>query len=85
MVRSSRRAGAKILAGGDLGSGWVIVRVGVRQEFRELAKASLSPLQVLQTATLNGAEFLRYTATRERLGRQERRSGVARGQSNRER
>ena len=30
---------------------------------RELAKAGLSPLEVLQTATLNGAEFLRRTAT----------------------
>ncbi len=35
----------------------------MHQEFRELAKAGLTPLEVLQTATLNGAEFLNRSAT----------------------
>jgi hypothetical protein len=63
MVGLFKRAGVKILAGDDLGGGWVIAGFGLHQEFRELAKAGLSPLEVLQTATLNGAEFLRRTAT----------------------
>jgi len=63
MVGLFRRAGVKIVAGDDLGGGWVVAGFGLHQEFRELAKAGLSPLEVLQAATLNGAEFLRRTAT----------------------
>jgi imidazolonepropionase-like amidohydrolase len=63
MVRSFKQAGVKILAGDDLGGGWVIAGFGLHQEFRELEKAGLSPLEVLQTATLSGAQFLRRTAT----------------------
>jgi imidazolonepropionase-like amidohydrolase len=63
MVGLFKQAGVKILAGDDLGGGWVIAGFGLHQEFRELAKAGLSPLEVLQTATLNGAQFLRRTAT----------------------
>jgi hypothetical protein len=63
MVGLFNQAGVKILAGDDLGGGWVIAGFGLHQEFRELAKAGLSPLEVLQTATLNGAQFLRRTAT----------------------
>jgi imidazolonepropionase-like amidohydrolase len=63
MVGLFNQAGVKIVAGDDLGGGSVIAGFGLHQEFRELAKAGLSPLEVLQTATLNGAEFLRRTAT----------------------
>ena len=63
MVGLFKQAGVKIIAGDDLGGGWVVAGFGLHQEFRELAKAGLSPLEVLQTATLNGAEFLRRTAT----------------------
>ena len=63
MVGLFKEAGVKIVAGDDLGGGWVIDGFGLHQEFRELAKAGLSPLEVLQTTTLNGAEFLRRTAT----------------------
>jgi len=63
MVGLFKQAGVKILAGDDLGGGWVIAGFGLHQEFRELEKAGLSPLEVLQTATLNGAQFLRRTAT----------------------
>ena len=63
MVGLFRQAGVKIVAGDDLGGGWVVAGFGLHQEFRELAKAGLSPLEVLQAATLNGAEFLRRTAT----------------------
>jgi hypothetical protein len=63
LVGFLKEAGVKIVAGDDLGGGWVVAGFGLHREFRELAKAGLSPLEVLQTATLNGAEFLRRTAT----------------------
>ena len=50
--------GVKILAGSDLGGGWVIPGFGLHQEVRELAAAGLTPLQILQATTLNGAQFL---------------------------
>ena len=50
--------GVKLLAGSDLGGIWVIPGASLHQEFAELAAAGLSPLQVLQSTTLNGAEFL---------------------------
>ena len=49
--------GVKILAGSDLGGGWVVPGFSLHQEFAELRAAGLSPLQVLQAATLNGAQF----------------------------
>jgi hypothetical protein len=63
LVGLLKQAGVKIVAGDDLGGGWVIAGFGLHQEFRELAKAGLSPLDVLQATTLNGAEFLRRTET----------------------
>ena len=53
----------KMLAGSDLGGIWVIPGFGLHQEFRELATAGLTPLEVLQMTTLNGAEFMRREAT----------------------
>ena len=63
LVKRMKRQGVKMLAGSDLGGIWVIPGFGLHQEFRELAAAGLSPLEVLQTATLNGAEFLGREAT----------------------
>jgi imidazolonepropionase-like amidohydrolase len=45
--------GVKLLAGTDDNSGNAL-----QAEFDQFAKAGLSPLRVLQTATINGAEFL---------------------------
>jgi imidazolonepropionase-like amidohydrolase len=59
MMNLFKEEGVKVLAGDDLGGGWVVTGFGLHQEFRELSKAGLSPLEVLQTATLNPAEFLR--------------------------
>lgn len=50
--------GVRLLAGSDLGGIWVIPGASLHQEFAELSAAGLSPLQVLQSTTLNGAEFL---------------------------
>ena len=53
-----QKSGARLLAGSDLGGIWVIPGFGLHQEFAELANAGLTPLQVLQATTLNGAAFL---------------------------
>lgn len=53
----------KILAGTDAGGIWLIPGVSLHQEFRELATAGLSPLEVLQSTTLHGAEYLGRGAT----------------------
>lgn len=50
--------GVRILAGSDAAGIWVVPGFGLQQEFRELTRAGLSPLQVLQSATLAPAEFL---------------------------
>lgn len=63
VVRILAQQGVKLLAGSDLGGIWVIPGVGLHQEFRELAAAGLSPLQILQMTTLNGAEFLHREAS----------------------
>ncbi len=55
--------GNKLLAGSDLGGIWIIPGFSLHQEFAELAAAGLSPLEVLQATTLNGAEFLGQTAS----------------------
>ncbi len=57
-------AGVKLLAGSDsCGAVWVVPGYSLHQEFDELARAGLSPLRVLQTATLDAAEFLGRTGT----------------------
>jgi imidazolonepropionase-like amidohydrolase len=59
-------AGVKLLAGSDAcGAVWEVPGHSLHQEFDELARAGLSPLRVLQTTTLDAAEFLGLT---ERLG-----------------
>lgn len=57
-------AGVPILAGSDAGgSQWVIPGFSLHQEFDLLAEAGLTPLQVLQAATLNAARFLGKEST----------------------
>ncbi|CAN5774893.1 amidohydrolase family protein [soil metagenome] len=62
-VKLMKDNGVKILAGSDLGGGWVIPGFGLHQEFRELAAAGLTPLEVLQATTLSGARFVGREAT----------------------
>lgn len=52
-----------MLAGSDLGGGWLVPGFSLHQEFDELQKAGLAPLTILQMTTLNGATFLGRTAT----------------------
>lgn len=62
-VKLMKDNGVRILAGSDLGGGWVIPGVSLHQEFRELAAAGLTPLEVLQATTLSGAQFAGREAT----------------------
>jgi imidazolonepropionase-like amidohydrolase len=52
------RQGAKLLAGSDVGGIWLVPGASLHDEFGELASAGLTPLQVLQSTTLNPAAFL---------------------------
>lgn len=57
-------SGVPMLSGSDTGgSQWVIPGFSLHQEFDLLAQAGLTPLQVLQIATWNGAKFLGREAT----------------------
>jgi imidazolonepropionase-like amidohydrolase len=52
-------AGVKIIAGSDSsGALWEVPGFSLHREFDELARAGLSPLRVLQTTTLDAAEYL---------------------------
>jgi len=56
-------SGVPMRAGSDMtGAAWEILGLSLHQEFDELGKAGLSPLQILQMTTVNGAEFLGKTA-----------------------
>lgn len=57
LVKIYDTVGLKFLAGTDDHNG-----NGLQLEFEEFAKAGLSPLHILQTATINAAEFLDRTA-----------------------
>ena len=63
VVKTLKQNGVKMLAATDLGGGLVIPGFSLHQEFRELAAAGLSPLDILQMTTLNGAQFLGREAT----------------------
>jgi imidazolonepropionase-like amidohydrolase len=52
-----------MMAGSDFGGGFVVAGFGLHHEFDLLAQAGLSPLDVLQMTTLNGAKFLGREAT----------------------
>lgn len=56
--------GVKIIAGSDCsGAAWEIPGYSLHQEFDAFAQAGLSPLRVLQSTTLHGAEYLDKTST----------------------
>jgi hypothetical protein len=63
LVKPFHDAGAQMMAGSDLGGGFVVAGFGLHHEFDLLAQAGLSPLAVLQMTTLNGAKFLGREAT----------------------
>lgn len=57
LVGEIQRAGVKILAGTDVPNAYVIAGFGLHDELALLVKAGLTPMQALQTATRNPAEF----------------------------
>jgi hypothetical protein len=63
MVKPFKDAGVQMMTGSDLGGGFVVAGFSLHQEFDMLAAAGLSPLDVLQMTTLNGAKFLGREAT----------------------
>jgi imidazolonepropionase-like amidohydrolase len=64
MVRIFDQEGVQMIAGSDVGgSGWEIPGFALHEEFDQLAAAGLTPLRILQMATINAAEFLGRTAT----------------------
>ncbi|WP_213958749.1 MULTISPECIES: amidohydrolase family protein [unclassified Variovorax] len=57
-------AGVPMLAGSDTGGSiWVVPGFSLHQDFDLFAQAGLSPLQVLQIATINGAKYLGREST----------------------
>lgn len=66
LVKIFDEMGVPMLAGSDsCGSGWEVPGLSLHQEFGELARAELSPLRILQMATVDGA---RYSGRSDRLG-----------------
>ena len=63
----------KMLAGSDAAGAaiWTTPGFSLHQEFRELAECGLSPLEILQMTTLNGAEFLGRQTTMGTVGEEE--------------
>lgn len=58
LVRELHRAGVGLLAGTDVGGALIVPGVSLHQELALIVEAGLTPLQALQTATLNPAKFL---------------------------
>ena len=63
LVKLLKEEGVKMLAGSDMTGIYCIPGFSLHQEFRELSKAGLSPLEILQMTTLDGAEFLNRVST----------------------
>jgi imidazolonepropionase-like amidohydrolase len=57
LVGEMSRAGIKILAGTDLGNPYVYPGFSLHDELELLVEAGLTPMQALQTATINPAKF----------------------------
>lgn len=58
--------GVPMLAGSDYGGQWLVPGFSLHQEFDELARAGLTPVQILRMATLNAGRFL---GREDRIGR----------------
>ncbi len=63
MTKIFDECGVAMMTGSDYGGIWVIPGVSLHQEFDLLAQAGLSPLKILQMATLKPAQFLHREAT----------------------
>jgi imidazolonepropionase-like amidohydrolase len=61
LTREMHRAGVRLLAGSDSLDRYVFVGASLHQELRMLVSAGLTPLEALQAATQNPADFLGRT------------------------
>ncbi len=57
IVGQMKRVGVKFLAGTDLGTSYVFAGFSLHDELALLVEAGLTPLEALQTATINPAKF----------------------------
>jgi imidazolonepropionase-like amidohydrolase len=58
IVGKMKRAGVSFLAGTDLGTSYIFAGSSLHDELALFVEAGLSPLEALQTATINPAKFL---------------------------
>jgi hypothetical protein len=63
MVGAMRHAGARFLAGTDVGNGYLYPGFSLHDELALLVEAGFTPLEALQTATIHPAEFLGWADT----------------------
>ena len=63
LVAAMHAAGVPILAGTDTGDPWVLPGFALHDELALLVRAGMTPLEAIQTATLNPARFLGLEAT----------------------
>ena len=66
-VRLFNEAGVLLLAGTDVGVPWQVPGISLHVELERLVEAGLSPLEALQTATLNPARVLKMTDSMGRI------------------
>jgi hypothetical protein len=57
LTGKAHRAGVKILAGTDANDSYCFPGLGIHDELHELVKAGLSPMEALETATVNPASY----------------------------
>lgn len=72
LVKLLKEEGVKMLAGSDMTGIYCIPGFSLLQEFRELSRAGISPLEILQMTTLNGAEFLGREGTMDSVDKGKR-------------
>jgi hypothetical protein len=58
LVGAMKKAGVRILAGTDVGNTWLVPGDSLHRELELLVDAGLTPMQSLQSATRDAAEFL---------------------------
>ena len=63
MVGEMRRAGVKLLAGTDTAYGYPVAGFALHDELALFVQAGLSPMEALQTATVNPAKYLGLSAS----------------------
>jgi len=66
-TRLFKENGVRMMADNDEGGVWIIPGLSIHQEFDELERAGISPLQVLQMTTSDPADFLGRTGTMGRV------------------